>query len=325
MSCDPTLNNKPDASAIGALGYVLAKNGATPYDWSSGTIERWPILFEDMREVRRLVGHRNVITGSRQRRSKLARQGASMFVGRISMPISARLLQDIIPKLIGVDDTADDTFNPGTLQEFGVLINRHYGTFEYQGCKVAQWAIRGRSIQFNERNAEPDLMTLTMQIYAKDRTFNEATAPSPLPAWGTTDDYCNYFFDQTTTATLQGVASRRLEEWVLTGNNYLDVLYGLSRKPTSICSLDTQINFQARARWNKTQSSMFNTDLAASNSAVLALSQGNVSTTFNFGDLKIVNGDPSIQGKGRVRWNLEAEVLSTNSSNDIQIVNDATV
>lgn len=310
----------------GALSRLLFEPGASPHTFDANS-ERYEFLREDLSLHARHVGY-NGIRGTRSRASERVSAATEWVAGRITMNVSPGDFKTLLLHIMG-NESPSGTFNLADgLPYFGVMIDRHYGVFEYKDCKVNRAILSARAPRLGQEG-EPDLLQLTLEIFGKTEDAS-ATFPGSPPSLGTTGEYAPFVLAHAdSNASPAGsvslvAAEREIKDFDLEINNHLYVRAVNSISPTSICAQDRTIRLVARVPWESANSALYNQAVAGS-AATLKFAYGAVSTTFTFGRLQVPRKSPNVLGKREVDLILTGEARSVGSTKELVVVNDATV
>jgi len=273
-------------------------------------------LNESLQIGGRIVATDAGITGTRTHRSERARAGTPFRGGMIHMFVSPTDLVYLLPMLIGNNESPSGTFTVAAdIPYFGILIDNDYSTFEFKDCKVNQWILRGRAPEHNEGGA-PELMMLSMEIYASDHAAGTAWPGSP-PSLDVTNPWV--FTDAA--ITLEGSA-RSVEDFVIVCHNHLQVKYTNATTAHSICPRDRTIRGRFRVPWNATNADLYGTATSGA-AASIVFTNGGLSTSLSFGRFQIPPERPMIPGKRDVPLILDGDFRGVSTTEDLVVVNDA--
>lgn len=297
---------------------IISADGDTaPHDYSTGAGYLLEFLNESLGIGGRIIATDAGITGTRTHRSERARTGTYFRGGWVHMFVSPADLAFLLPHMIGDNESPAGTFSPANdIPYFGVLIDNDYDTFEFKDCKVNQWILRGRAPEHNEGGA-PELMLLSLEIFASDHAKSTAWPGSP-PSLNVTNPWV--FTDAA--ITLEGTA-RNVQDFVIVCHNHLKVLYTNALTAHSICPRDRTIRGRFSVPWNSTNADLYGTAVGGA-AASIVFTNGGLSTTLSFGRLQIPVERPMIPGKRDVPLILDGDFRGVSTTNDIQVVNDAT-
>ena len=278
----------PCLQAQGAFTRLILESGeGGPYDFANNGV-RFEQLNNTVGRRGRIVGNQG-LTGWRTRRRDRTREGTPWFFGSLIMNTSPGELQTLLPFIQGSVTalTADVPY-------FGMLIDKEFGIFEIQKCKVNRARLYGRAPNLNE-GGEPDLLQLQLDIIGTNEVVDSFTWPSPDVAHGTGTQFEPFMFYDLT-ATING-GTREVVDFLLEWNNYLEARYVNAQAPSSICPRDRMISAVLRAPWSADAlANLYDLD-PTGQAATLDLTHDGVGTVFTLPALQIPAEAPPIRGK----------------------------
>lgn len=290
---------------------VREESGTPTWSGSDTMIE-----FLSERMVRkRTIAVANTIRGSRSKYASRARIGPYIYQGPVHMTISPGILAVLLPWMMGADASGTTFAHAESLQVFAMIVNRVTQTYEYQDCVIDRWVLHGKA---TDGSRGPDFLTLSLDIMAKAR----ATGVSyPAVALAHTAQYSPYVH-QDTVFTLSS-ATREVKEFWLMGNNHVEARYVNSLSPTALCPSDRTIMLRTILPYDSGNSGLVDVALAGA-AGTLAITNGAVSTSFAFANLKTSFEDPSIVGLREIDLELDFISYHDGSTNELVVTNDST-
>jgi hypothetical protein len=303
-----------------AFGRLAIKTGESPYTWSGGTRLRY---WRENVRYRGTWGHPNVIMGTLQEDSERVRRGPSLFAGVVTVPVNPAEMQILGPLFMGGSFAGTTCPYAETVPTFGMLVDKVTDVYEYPNGVVNRILIHGQ-----QRGPEgpPNWITMAVEVLFKDeidgQSFPDALA---LPK---TADYTDFVFEDLT-LTILG-AARAPKEFSLLIHRHQRARYVNSIKPNRFCTSGLTVVLTARFPFDDDHLDLHDQPLAGA-SGSLALTNGTVSTTFNFANLQSPPLTPENPGNGQGDEEGEIDIVTTlvarkaGSTNAITLINDSTV
>lgn len=209
----------------GALSELAIDNGST--------IERYDFVAEDVRLVESIVGNQG-ITGSLDLYADHIRNGPAFVSGGLMMNVSARELENWLPRILRGAKIGDVHF-PGELSpSFDMIIRRDKATFKYTDVQVDKALFRAAA-----NSEEPSLVEMMLTFVGIDE--ESSTWPNPAP--DRLRDNNLYWLMADSTLTLNG-DNYSFESFNLQFDNMLQPLMRNSLRPVCIRSEGRRVRFQ---------------------------------------------------------------------------------
>lgn len=306
--------------SMGVFATMLFEPAASPHTFDSSS-EAYEFLRENLQFHGKIVGG-NGIRGTRSKPSERTRFGTGYVYGSITMNISAGDFLTLLPKILGAAASGTTFALAEDVPYFGVLIQRDYGVFEYQDCKVDKCTIRGRPAEINE-GGEPELLTMTLDLIGKEEVLTTSWPGTP-PSISTASNITPYVICDVTTSQVS--ATREISEFVLVIDNHLDARAVNSCRATSIRPKDRTVMLATRVPWNSTNAGLYNQALSGSVGATLtfAITSPAISTIFTFATLQTPRLSPNVDGKSPVFLELTSVARSVTTTKELVVTNDST-
>lgn len=301
------------ACAQGVSGSMAVQEVTGAPTWSSGDT-----MIEFLQETmarKRIIGVPNSIRGTRSKLASRARLGPYVYEGNVHMTISPGILAILLPWMLGADASGTTFALAEGLQAFAMIVNRVTQTYEYQDCVVNRWVLHGKAGPVGR----PNFLTLSLNLMAKAR----ATGVSfPSVSLAHTAQYGPYVH-QDCVLTLES-ATREVKEFWLMGNNHVEARYVNSLSPTALCPSDRTIQLRTIHPYDSGNSGLVDTAVAGA-AGTLAITNGAVSTSFAFANLKSSFEDPTIEGLGEIDLQLDmTSYQATDGTKELIVTNDST-
>ena len=315
--------------AQGSQSKLLVEPGTSPYTFDSNS-SRLDFLYEDIQKSGRLIGGR-AITGTRSAYANRMRQGHYLVSGRLATYTCAADLHAWLPRICGASETGTGTFELGELisgtdEEFGILIDRVGGIFQYDNCKVDSCFWRGQAAP---GDAEPELIEQVLNIVSKEETLGTSW-PSPEPSLSVADNRLPYIMADGTLTI--GGTPYNFKSFVLLFDNRLQVRWVNSLAPNIICAGDRVVMLRVTFPFTASNDAVFSglyqhasRHDGVSASLTFAVSGKGISTTFTFTGLQWVQSSPVVSGKREIDLTLDFVCRKTAVSTDeLVVTNDRT-
>lgn len=302
------------SDAQGAQARFCAEPGAAPHTFDTSS-EPYDPLSEALRKQGRVVGG-NTIRGTRSRSVERTRYGAYSVGGQVILNISPADLDNWLPRMLGANESANSFALAETLPSFGVLVDRVTQTFEYKDCMVSRWLIHG---QQGAGDGDPDLLTLVLDILAKDEATGTSFPTLTLP---TATNVYPYVMGDCSTLTLAG-AARKMKEFWLAGNNFVQPRFVAGTLTAARLSpRDRLVNFRAIFPYDDDHDDLYGQALAgATGTLTFTNSATSKSTSFVFGTLQCPDHSPTVPGKTEINLTIEGTALKVGSTTELATSN----
>ena len=198
----------------------------------SGT-ERYDFVSEDLQLNESIVGDQG-ITGKLDLFATHIRRGSGYVSGGLMMNVSAKELENWLPRIMRGAKTGN-VHDPGELSpEFDIIVRRDKSTYRYTDCQVDKALFRASA-----NSQEPGLVEMMLTFVGVDE--ETATWPDPAPARVETDNL--YWLLADSTLEINNL-EYHFEAFNLQIDNMLRPLLRNSLRPVCIRSEGRRIRFQ---------------------------------------------------------------------------------
>ena len=318
----------------GAMAKLLVEPGSSSYTFDDSS-ERYDFLYEDIKKEGRLIGGRG-ITGTRSRYANTMRQGHYQVGGRLGMYASAGDLDLWLPRILGDDSSAGTGTGTSTVYEptdalsganvdFGMLIDRVGGIFQYSDCLVNSAFFRGRA---GPGNQEPEVIEQVLNIMALDEALGTSW-PDPAPSLSVAANRSPYVMGDCT-LTIDST-TYQIKAFVLLFDNRLQPRWVNSLAPVELCPRDRIVMLRVQLPFTASSDAVFSGLYQHSSrhdgvSAELefAISGSDLSTTFSFEGLQWVQQSPEVKGKQEIELPIDFVARKTSvSTPEVSVDNDS--
>jgi hypothetical protein len=301
------------SDAQGALTRFYVEPGAAPHTFDSSS-ETYEFTHESLKKRGRHVDT-NGIRGTRDKPKERSRVGAYTVGGQIGLHPDPAMLDLWLPRILGGSETADAFPLAETLPAFGLLFNRVTTTFEYKDCQVARAMFHGKA---GPGDGDPDIVELMLEIWAKDEvtgtsapSVNQSTASNTAP-----------YMHSDATFSLNSAARQPREWWVMI-DNHLQRRWVNSLTATRISARDRTVVCRIAIPYDDDAANLY-TQSSAGASGTVTLTNGNMSTLFTFGNLKVDQESPVTPGKTELELYVNMVARSSTTTPSLAVTHDST-
>jgi hypothetical protein len=295
----------------GALKKLAMKEGSGALDWASGATG-FPFFSESLKRLE-TIEVPDVITGSREENSERARYGPNFFGGWLVLACNPADWATIMPWILGSDAVGTTFARADTLQTFGVLVDKGEIVLELQDCVVNQCIIEGSQGGPGRAN----WLRCALQIYGKGDSTGTAY---PALSLAVTGGYVPFVFEDCV-FTLGGSA-RKPKAFKLHLHNHVQMRYVNSVNPSTLCPSRRTINLFVGTPFDSEHVDLYDQALAGA-AGSLAITNGAVSTTFNFATLQVPAETPEIPGKVEIDLPLKMTARKVGSTPSLSVTIDS--
>lgn len=317
----------------GSQAKLLIEPGSSSYTFDSDS-QRVEFLHESVKKSGHLIGGKG-ITGTRSRYANTMRAGHHSVGGKLATYTSPGELSLWLPRVLG-DSTSAGTGTStdyevadalsGTDVDFGMLIDRVGGIFEYQDCLVNSCFWRGRA---GPGNGEPEVIEQVLDIMALDEVLGTSW-PDPEPSLSTDSDRQPYIMGDST-LTIDST-TYQIKAFVLLVDNRLQPRWVNSLAPVELCPRDRVVMLRVTLPFTASDDAVFSglyqhssRHDGVSANLEFAPSGSGLSTTFNFEGLQWVQQSPEVQGKQEIELSLDFVARKTSvGTPELSVNNDDT-
>lgn len=248
----------------------------------------------------------NGLRGTRSHASERTQAGTYEVSGQIVLHPTPAVLDLLLPRILGANESTDSFALADTLPEFDLLVDKVAKRAVYGNCKINKATFAGKS---------GELPTLTLDIMAKTESisatsFPSITAPTDPP----------YVFHH---GALTLVSSARdFFDFELSIDNVLSRRFANSQSATSIMPTDRIVTLKATTPYTSSEIDLYNQTLLGS-AASLVFTNSGYSTTFTLGTVQFPDMSPVISGKDEIPLSLEGIARMTGSTRELVVTHDS--
>lgn len=306
--------------AQSAFAKICFEPGSSPHTFDSSS-EPYDFLRENVKKQGRILqGQGN--RGTRSRSVARRRNGAYLCGGPIIFEMTPRMLDNLLPRILGATESADVFALAETLPAFGVLINRvtevSSGHFQYTDCKVDKAMITSSAGPGDEGG--PEYVRLVLWIAALTEVRGTAY---PSLTLSTAANDAAYVHSDVSAFTIQG-ATRKPKQWSILIDNHLIPRHTTSVTADIYCPSDRTVVVQGTFPFDDDHDDLYDIGVSGA-AATLTVANGNLSTSFAFGQLDSPANTPAVPPRGNeIDLTLTFIAGKTDAANEIVVTSDST-
>lgn len=267
--------------------------------------EQFEFVSETLRMVQTHV-ESGGLRGTRSRFEDRVRIGSERVTGAIVMNPTAAELDLIWPRALGGTTSLGVTALAETVPAFNVMVDRVTKVFTYSGCSVAALVISGAA-------GQP--LTVTLELEGQTEAVGNA---GTFPAITAGIDTGNMFIFSDCTLTLAG-AARKFSSFTLRLDNVLDTeRFNNSLTREQIAAQDRRVTLEVDVPYTSDNSALHDAAIAGA-AGSLAVSDGSVTYTFDFGNCKIPAESPVVAGRAEIQLPLRVNCYRDGANNELLV------
>lgn len=248
------------------------------------------------------------IRGTRSHHVARTRAGAYQVGGAITLHPCPADLELLLPRILGSDESSDLFALAETLPTFGVLIDRVAQTFAYSNCKVNRATFRGSA---------GGVVELVLEILGMSETRGVAF---PSLALDISPKAAPYVFSDGV-LTLQS-AARQMMDFELVVDNGLTARFTNSQAATSLSPQDRAVTLRTTSPFTSEELDLYGQATAGA-AGSLVLTNGAMSTTFDFAALQAAGLSPVVGGKQEIPLVLEMTARMAGATRELTVTHDS--
>lgn len=294
------------AASQGAQSKMCIEPGSAShtFDTSSEPLE----FLSETLQKKGVILDTNGIRGTRSHRVESTKAGSYEVGGSIRFHPSPLNLDLWLPRILGAAESTDSFALAETLPNFGVMIDRVGGVFEYEDCVVNKATFRA---------GQNGMLELELDVWAVDETTG-GTYPS-LTYGVAAGDYPYVFHEGV--LTLQS-GERQMMDLEIVIDNMLERRFANSQTATSLTPKDRLVTVKTTNPFTSAEMSALYEQSHAGASGTVVFTNGNMSTTFTFGTLQVPDLSPVVSGKQEIPLKLEMTARMTGSTRELVVTHD---
>ena len=249
------------------------------------------------------------IRGTRSHPKERTRDGTYSVGGQIRMHATPAMLDLLLPRILGANESTDVFALAETLPEFDLLIDRVAKRFVYGACKIGRATFRC---------AAGGLLELDLDIVGKTETvsataFPSITAPTDAP----------YVFSDAVITLLS--TARTVISWELTIDNVIQPRFSNSQTATSLNVTDRIITCAMQVPYTSSEVDLYGINTGSAAAATMVFTNGGYSTTFSLANLQIPDQSPVTEGRGNeIILSLQGTAKKSSTTNELIVTHDST-
>jgi hypothetical protein len=269
--------------------------------------EAYEFLTESLRKQLTIVDTAG-LRGTRSHPAERTRDGTYAISGGLQFHATPAMLDLLLPRILGANESTDTFALAETLPEFDVLIDRVAKRFVYAGCQVNRATFRAAA----GGPLELDLDVIGKTEVVSATAFPSITAPVDPPyVW------------QDCVCTVNGSA-RVVTQWDLTIDNALNARFSNSQTATDIHSTDRIVTVNLTVPYTSSEVDLYGINTGGAAAATFVFTNGNYSTTFSIAKLQIPDQSPVVDGRGEILLQLQGVAKQSSTTKELVITHDST-
>ena len=269
--------------------------------------ESFEFIAESLRKQQEIV-ETNGIRGTRSIPIERTRDSIYRVSGGIQFHATPSMLDLILPRIMGANESTDVFAFAETLPAFDVLIDRVAKRFVYGGCKVGRATFRASAGGPLELDCELTGKTEVVSATA----FPSISAPTDPPyVWS--DAVC----------TIEGTA-RTVTQWELTIDNRINSRFANSQTATDIHTEGRDVTLSLTVPYTSDEVDLYGINSSGASAATFVLTNGNRSITFSVAALMVPDASPVVGGPGEILLTLSGSARSSGATKELVITSDST-
>lgn len=248
------------------------------------------------------------IRGTRSHPAERTRDGTYTVSGQIKFHATPAMLDNLLPRILGANESSDTFALAETLPEFAVLVDRVANRFLYDGCKV-NWA------EFHAQAG--GMLELTLDIIGK----TEAVSATAFPTITAPTDPPYVFHDLV--ATLVSSA-RKLTDVTIRIDNKLVSRFTNSQTATDVNVTDREITAQWKTPYTSDETGLYGINTGSAAAATFTFTNGGYSLSFAAAKLQVPDSSPVVGGKGEIFLPQSGTFKMSSTTRELVVTSDST-
>jgi len=296
--------------SIGTQARLAVEPGVAPhtFDVSSETYE----FISESLGLEATHTDNNAIRGTRSHEANTVREGTETVSGDITFHPSPADLDLWLPRILGAAESLDSFTLAETVPAFGVMIDRVAKVFSYADCYVNQATFKSDS---------GGLLELTLNLIGVSESVGNA-GTFPAISLATAANNVPYTHEDTSGAVTLVGSARDTSSIEIVINNNLEAKFFNSQTATHVIAKDRVITVKTTHPYSSTDTDLYAQAVAGAAGSIV-YTNGGMSTTFTFGNLKVPDTSPKIPGKDEITIELEMTAFKTGSTDELVVTHDS--
>jgi hypothetical protein len=292
---------------MGSMGHQSRLSLAATGTAVGSFTEAYEFLSESVRKTLTIVDTGG-IRGTRSHAAERTRDGTYAVAGTLRFHATPAMLDLVLPRILGANESTDTFALAEALPEFALLIDRVAKRFLYDGCQVSRATFRATA--GGPLELDIDILGKTEAVSAT--AFPAITAPTDPPyVW------------QDCVCTVNG-SSRVVTEFELVIDNALNARFSNSQTATDIHSTDRIVTANITVPYTSAEVDLYGVNTGGAAAATFVFTNGNYSTTFSIAKLQIPDNSPVVESKGEILLALQGTAKKSSTTNELVITHDST-
>lgn len=276
------------------------------FDTSS---EPYPFISESLKiEATHIADE--TIRGTRSVSKEMMREGTETVTGTVLLNPSPADLDLLLPRILGAAESMDSFALAETLPTFGVMIDRVAQVFTYASCYVNRATFRSQSGGFLE---------LELDVIGTSESVG-AAGSFPALTLGVAANNAFYTHEDAVVTLVSSARDTGSVEIVI--DNHLLAKFNNSQTATDITPQSRTITLKTTHPYTAGETDLYGQALAGAAGSVV-YTNGGMSTTFTFANLKVPDRSPVVGGKNEIPLELEMMAYKSGSTENLIVTHDS--
>ena len=293
--------------ADGSMGHQARLSMAAAGTAIGSYTEAYEFVSESVRKSLTILDTSG-IRGTRSHPKERTRDGTYTVSGQIRMHATPAMLDLLLPRILGANESTDVFALAETLPEFDLLIDRVAKRFVYGSCKINRATFRCQA---------GGLLELDLDVVGKTETvsatsFPSISAPTDPP----------YVFADAVITLLS--SARIVTQWELTIDNAIDARFSNSQTATSLNVTDRIVTCNMTVPYTSSEVDLYGINTGSAAAATMVFTNGGYSTSFAIANLQIPDNSPTVEAKGEILLQLSGTAKKSSTTNELIVTHDST-
>jgi len=291
---------------------LYVEPGAAPHTFDTSS-ERYAVISCTVKKTGSYLDN-NEMRGTRSHAKERIRAGTYTVAGDLVMDLSPADLDLWLPRIMGAAESMDSFAFGESLASFafGLLVVRDFKTHEYTDCKVTKAVCESSE-------GGHGFLRWTLSIIGKTEATGTSEPSVALPTDAHDAPYTHY--DCAAAVTLDGTA-RDTKSLRITIDNHCEAYFNNSQTADEIKETDRTVMFEWTGPYTADEFGLYDHAAAGITGAVV-YTNGGMSTTFTFANLKAPAVSPDVSGKGEIPLSLSFIAYKSGSTECLVITSDS--
>lgn len=254
----------------------------------------------------------DAVRGTRSHASATIREGIEIVQGSVTFNPSPIDLDLWLPRILGGSETTDTFPLAETLPAFAMMFDRVAKVLTYTDCFVNKATFK---------SDEGGLLELTLDIMGFTETVG-AAGSFPALTLSTAANNAPYTHTDTASAVTLVSSARLTKSIEIVIDNVLQASHNNSQTPTSITPQNRIITVKTIHPYTSAETDLYAQAVAGAAGSI-AYTNGGMSTTFTFANLKVPDNTPVVPSKGEIPLELNMVAYKSGSTLELEVTSDS--